>query len=46
MSKLSAVGKLWKDEDFALMKMDTFCKEIKESLNVEEIEQLVRVLRL
>jgi hypothetical protein len=38
MSKLSAAGKLCKDEDFASMKMDTFCKEIKESLNVEETE--------
>ncbi len=46
MSKLSAVGKLWEDEDFALMKMDTFCKKIKESLNVEETEQPVRVLRM
>jgi hypothetical protein len=46
MNKLSAAGKLWEDEDFASMKMDTFCKEIKESLNVEETEQPVRVLRL
>jgi hypothetical protein len=46
MSKLSAAGMLWEDEDFASMKMDTFCKEIKESLNVEETEQPVRVLRL
>jgi hypothetical protein len=46
MSKLSAAGKLWEDEDFSSMKMDTFCKEIKESLNIEEMEQLVRVLRL
>jgi hypothetical protein len=46
MSKLSAAGKLWEDEDFTSMKMDTFCKEIKKSLNVEETEQLVRVLGL
>jgi hypothetical protein len=46
MSKLSAAGKLWEDEGFASMRMDTFCKEIKESLNVEETEQPVRVLRL
>jgi len=45
MTKLAAAGKLWEDEDFASMKMDTFCKEIKESL-VEETVQLVRVLRL
>jgi hypothetical protein len=46
MSTLSAAGKLWEDEDFASMKTDTFCKEIKESLNVEETKQPVRVLRL
>jgi len=32
MTKLAAAGKLWEDEDFASMKMDPFCKEIKESL--------------
>jgi hypothetical protein len=46
MSKLSAAGKLWEDEDFSLMKMDTFGKEIKESLNIDKTKQLVRVLRL
>ena len=45
MTKLAAAGKLREDEDFASMKMDTFCKEIKESL-VEETVQLVRILRL
>ena len=32
MTKLAAAGKLWEDEDFALIKMDPFCKEIKEWL--------------
>ena len=35
MTKLAAAGKLWDDEDFASMKMDPFCKEIKESLQAE-----------
>ncbi len=46
MTKLAAAGKLWEDEDFALMKMDPFCKEIKESLQTEQTEKEVRVLRL
>lgn len=37
-SKLSAAGKLWSDEDFKSMKMDVFCKEIKDSLNEGEDE--------
>ena len=45
MARLAAAGKLWEDEDFASMKMDTFCKEIKESI-VEETVQSVRILRL
>jgi hypothetical protein len=35
MTKLATVGKLWEDEDFASMKMDPFCKEIKESLQAK-----------
>ncbi len=46
MTKLTAAGKLWEDEDFALMKMDPFCKELKVSLQAEQTEKEVRVLRL
>jgi hypothetical protein len=46
MTKLAAAGKLWEDEDFASMKMDPFCKEIKESLQAEQTEKEARVLRL
>jgi hypothetical protein len=47
MRKLSVAGKLWEDEDFDSMKMDPFCKEIKDSLQATETpEQAVRVLRL
>jgi hypothetical protein len=46
MTKLAAAGKLWEDEDFASMKMDPFCKEIKESLQAEQMENKVRILRL
>ena len=46
MTKLAAAGKLWEDEDFASMKMDPFCKEIKESLEAEQTEKEVRILRL
>jgi hypothetical protein len=47
MRKLSVAGKLWEDADFDSMKMDPFCREIKDSLAAEETtEQPVRVLRL
>ena len=46
MTKLAAAGKLWEDDDFASMKMDPFCKEIKESLEAEQTEKEVRILRL
>ena len=46
MTKLAVAGKLWEDEDFASMKMDPFCKEIKESLQAEQMEKEVRILRL
>jgi hypothetical protein len=39
MTRLAAAGKLWKDEDFASMKMDPFCKEIKESLQAKQNEK-------
>jgi hypothetical protein len=32
-NKLSSAGKLWDDSDFASMKMDQYCKEIKDSLD-------------
>ena len=31
-NKLSLAGKLWDNSDFASMKMDHFCKEIRDSL--------------
>ena len=37
--KLSTVGKLWDDEDFESMKMDVFCKEIRDSLDDEVVEE-------
>jgi len=46
ITKLAAAGKLWEDEDFASMKMDLFCKEIKESLQAEQTQKEVRILRL
>ncbi len=46
MTKLAVAGKLWEDDDFASMKMDPFCKEIKESLQAEQTEKEVRILRL
>jgi hypothetical protein len=46
MTKLAAAGKLREDEDFASMKMDPFCKEIKKSLQAEQMENEVRILRL
>jgi hypothetical protein len=39
MTKLAAAGKLWEDDDFASMKMDPFCKEIKESLQAEQTKR-------
>ena len=38
--------KLWDDEDFASMKMDAFCKEIKDSLENKDNEESVRIVRL
>ena len=46
MTKLAASGKLSEDEDFVSMTMDPFCKEIKESLQAEQMENEVRILRL
>ena len=47
MRKLSAAGTLWEDADFDSMKMDPFCREIKDSLEAKESTvQQVRVLRL
>jgi hypothetical protein len=46
MTKLAAAGRLWEDENFTSMKMDPFCKEIKESLQAEQTEKGVRILRL
>ena len=46
MTRLAAAGKLWDDEDFASMKMDPFCKEIKESIQAEQNEKEVRILKL
>ena len=48
-NKLSSAGKLWDDSDFASMKMDHFCKEIRDSVDNNEQddeEQPVRILRL
>ena len=47
MRKLSVAGKVWEDADFDSMKMDPFCREIKDSLAAKETTaQPVRVLRL
>ncbi len=46
MTRLAVAGKLWEDEDFASMKMDPFCKEIKESLQAGQNEKEGRILRL
>mgnify|MGYP006169954155 CR=1 FL=1 len=46
ISKLLMAGKLWDDEDFASMKMDAFCKEIKDSLESKDNKEPVRILRL
>ena len=32
-SNLSSAGKLWDNLDFAIMKRDKYCKEIKDSLD-------------
>jgi len=48
-NKLSSAGKLWDDSDFVSMKMDQYCKEIKDSLddnNNNEQKQHVRIVRL
>jgi hypothetical protein len=48
--KLSSAGKLWDDNDFASMKMDQYCREIRdslgESIDDEEEEQQMRIVRL
>jgi hypothetical protein len=44
MTRLSSAGKLWDDDDFASMKMDEYCKEIRESVDKEEIP--VQIVRL
>ena len=46
--KLSLAGKLWDDNDFASMKMDQYCKEIKDSLDIneEDEQQSVKIVRL
>jgi hypothetical protein len=46
VNKLSSAGKLWDDENFSSMKMDPICKKIEESLEKEDNEQPVRVIRL
>jgi hypothetical protein len=45
-SKLLLAGKLWNDDIFNSMKMDAFCKEFKDSLEVKENKQPVKILRL
>jgi hypothetical protein len=37
MTRLSSAGKLWDDDNFASMKMDEYCKEIRESVHKEEV---------
>jgi hypothetical protein len=44
MTRLSSAGKLWDDDDFESMKMDEYCKEIRESVDKEEIP--VQIVRL
>ncbi len=34
VEKLSSVGKLWEDADFKTMKMDLYCKDMWEALEV------------
>ncbi len=48
-SRLSSAGKLWDNNDFASMKMDHFCKEIRDSVKSDkqdEEEQPVQIVRL
>ena len=48
-NKLSSAGKLWDDSNFSSMKMDQYCKEIKDSLddnNNDEQRQPVQIVRL
>ena len=35
-TRLSCAGKLWDDDDFQTMKMDEFCKEISDGLQVDK----------
>jgi hypothetical protein len=55
IKKLSTAGKLWEDEDFESMKMDEYCREIRDSLNDDSLAEgtlalatgpQVRILRL
>ena len=43
---LASAGKLWNDEDFASLKMDIFCKEIRNSLAAEDQQSRSQPLRL
>ena len=48
-NKLSSAGKLWDNSDFSFIKMDQYCKEIKDSLddnNNNEQKQPVGIVRL
>jgi len=36
-SKLSSAGKLWEENDFKLLKMDEYCKDMWQSLDEDEI---------
>ena len=45
-SKLSSAGKLWDDKDFESMKMDRYCKEIKDSLETTDEREPLRIVRL
>ena len=45
-SKLSSAGKLWDDKDFESMKMDHYCKEIKDSLETTDEREPLRIVRL
>ncbi len=38
-SRLSSAGKLWDDNDFASMKMDHFCKEIRDSVESDKQDE-------
>ena len=44
MHSRAAAGKLWNDEDFASMKMDEYCKDLKESVDAPPTQ--VRHVRL